>query len=33
MAKLLLRGVRKEYDKNVVAVQDFNLEIVDKEFM
>lgn len=33
MAKLLLRGVRKEYDKNVVAVQDFNLEIVDKEFI
>lgn len=33
MAKLLLRGVRKEYDKNVVAVQDFNLEILDKEFI
>lgn len=33
MAKLLLREVRKEYDKNAVAVQDFNLEIADKEFI
>lgn len=33
MAKLSLRGLKKEYAKNSVAVQDFNLEIADKEFI
>ena len=33
MATLSLRNVKKVYDKNVVAVQDFNLEIADKEFI
>lgn len=33
MAKLSLKGVRKVYENNAVAVQDFNLEIEDKEFI
>ena len=33
MASLKLTNVKKVYDKNVVAVQDFNLEIADKEFI
>ena len=33
MADLSLRHVKKVYDGNVVAVQDFNLEIADKEFI
>ncbi len=30
---LLLKNILKVYDKDVVAVQDFNLEIADKEFV
>ncbi len=33
MAELSLRGVKKVYDNSAVAVQDFDLEIVDKEFI
>lgn len=33
MADLKLVNVKKVYDKNVVSVQDFNLEIRDKEFL
>ena len=33
MADLKLEHVKKVYDKNVVAVHDFNLEIKDKEFI
>ncbi len=33
MANVTLKGIKKIYDKNVVAVQDFNLEIADKEFV
>ena len=33
MASLKLEHVKKVYDKNVVAVHDFNLEIKDKEFI
>ena len=33
MAELSLRNVKKIYDGNVVAVQAFNLEIADKEFI
>ncbi|MCI8419290.1 MAG: sn-glycerol-3-phosphate ABC transporter ATP-binding protein UgpC [Oscillospiraceae bacterium] len=33
MAELSLRNVKKIYDGNVVAVQEFNLEIADKEFI
>ena len=33
MAELSLRHVKKVYDGNVEAVQDFNLEIADKEFI
>ena len=33
MADLSLRKVKKVYDNSVVAVQDFNLEIADKEFI
>jgi multiple sugar transport system ATP-binding protein len=33
MAEVSLRGIKKVYDKNVVAVQDFNLEIADREFI
>ena len=33
MADLSLRNVKKIYDNTVVAVQEFNLEIADKEFI
>lgn len=33
MATVKLTNVKKIYDKNVVAVHDFNLEIADKEFV
>ena len=33
MAKVTLKGVKKVYEKNVVAVDDFNLDIADKEFI
>ena len=33
MANLRLRNVKKVYDGNVTAVQDFNLDIADKEFI
>lgn len=33
MANVSLKNVKKIYDKNVVAVQEFNLEIADKEFV
>ena len=33
MSKVTLTGIKKIYDKNVVAVHDFNLEIADKEFV
>ena len=33
MAKVSLKHIKKIYDKNVVAVEDFNLEIADKEFV
>ncbi|MGM9607353.1 MAG: ABC transporter ATP-binding protein [Oscillospiraceae bacterium] len=33
MADLSLRNVKKVYDNSVVAVQNFNLEIADKEFI
>ena len=33
MASLKLEHIKKVYDKNVVAVHDFNLEIQDKEFI
>ena len=33
MATVKLTNVKKVYDKDVVAVQDFNLEIADKEFI
>ena len=33
MAKVVLKNIKKVYDKNVVAVEDFNLEIADKEFV
>ncbi|TDQ35408.1 ABC transporter ATP-binding protein [Aureibacillus halotolerans] len=33
MATLSLKNIYKVYDKNVTAVQDFNLEIDDKEFI
>ena len=33
MATVKLTNVKKVYDKHVVAVQDFNLEIADKEFV
>ena len=33
MATLKLTNVKKVYDNDVVAVQDFNLEIADKEFI
>ena len=31
--KRRLKNIQKVYDKDVVAVQDFNLEIADKEFI
>lgn len=33
MAVLKLKGLKKVYEKNVVAVEDFNLNIEDKEFI
>ena len=33
MASVKLTNVKKIYDKHVVAVHDFNLEIKDKEFV
>ncbi len=33
MANLTLKNIKKVYDKNVVAVHSFNLEIADKEFV
>ncbi|MBR2054521.1 MAG: sn-glycerol-3-phosphate ABC transporter ATP-binding protein UgpC [Clostridia bacterium] len=33
MASVTLKGVKKIYDNKVVAVQEFNLEIKDKEFV
>ncbi len=33
MAEVTLKGVKKIYDGNVVAVQEFNLEVQDKEFL
>ena len=33
MAQVLLRHVKKVYDKNVIAVDDANIEIRDKEFV
>ena len=33
MASVTMKGIRKVYDKSVVAVDDFNLEIADKEFI
>lgn len=33
MAELKLRNIRKVYDKGVVAVEDFNLDIDDKDFV
>ncbi len=33
MAHVTLKNLKKVYDKNVVAVQEFSLDIVDKEFI
>ena len=33
MAEITLHHVKKVYDKSVVAVQDFHMEIKDKEFV
>ena len=33
MASVKLKNIKKVYEKDVVAVQDFNLEIADKEFV
>ena len=33
MASLSLRKIKKVYDNTVVAVQSFDLEIADKEFI
>src|SRR5690625_1472706 len=33
MAEVSLKHVRKIYDKDVVAIKDFNLDIADKEFL
>lgn len=33
VAELTLKNIKKIYDKNVVAVEDFNLDIKDKEFI
>jgi multiple sugar transport system ATP-binding protein len=33
MANVKLKNIKKIYDKNVVAVQEFNLDIADKEFI
>lgn len=33
MATVTLKGIKKIYDKDILAVSDFNLEIADKEFV
>ena len=33
MAELLLKNIYKAYENNVTAVEDFNLDIKDKEFI
>lgn len=33
MANVTFKNVKKVYDKNVVAVQEFNLDVADKEFI
>ena len=33
MANLSFQNIKKVYDNSVVAVQEFNLEIADKEFI
>src|SRR5699024_2415798 len=33
MAELRMENIQKTYDKNVLAVDDFNLDIKDKEFI
>jgi len=33
MAEVILKNVQKVYDKNIVAVDDANIEIQDKEFV
>lgn len=33
MIKVSMKNIKKVYDKNVVAVKDFNLDIMDKEFI
>ena len=33
MASVTMKGIRKVYDKTVVAVDDFDLEVADKEFV
>lgn len=33
MANVTLKNIKKVYEKNVTAVEDFNLEIADKEFV
>jgi multiple sugar transport system ATP-binding protein len=33
MANVIFKGLKKVYEKNVVAVQKFNLEVEDKEFI
>ena len=33
MAEVILKNIRKVYDKEVVAVDDANIEIKDKEFV
>jgi multiple sugar transport system ATP-binding protein len=33
MAEVILKNIKKVYDKNVVAVHDFSLDIADKEFV
>jgi len=33
MSNVIFKDLKKVYDKDVVAVQEFNLEIADKEFI
>jgi multiple sugar transport system ATP-binding protein len=33
MANVVLKGIKKVFDKNVIAVDNFDLEIEDKEFV
>ena len=33
MAEVVLKGVTKVFDGNIVAVKDFNLEVADREFV